>query len=439
MGIIEAAAPFLAAFRAGQGQKAEPTWLDTHRSAAMDRFAETGYPTRKQETWRFTDLRPLTRQPILPAEGKMPTIDLEILAPFRLPGAAHRMVFVNGVFAPALSDLGTMPKGVWMGSTAEALTSRPELLEAAFDASETTGAQPLSSLNAAFFVDGVVLALEPDAELLLPLEIIHVGSAGDAAAAFHLRNAFILGANSRATVIETAIGSGSGWTNAVCSVSLGDGAGLRHIKLQKEAPSAIHTALVRASVAQAASYESFLLTLGAKMSREDIQVALSGDAACFTLNGAYLLRDDQEATIAPFVDHQALGCQTNEVLKGVMQDRAHGVFLGTVAVRPGADQTNANQLNRNLLLSPQASVDTKPELEILADDVKCSHGATIGSLDEAALFYLLARGIDVNTARQMLIEAFAADVIDSAELGETLTPHLHRHLKNWLDGLRTAA
>ncbi|HUN49455.1 MAG TPA: SufD family Fe-S cluster assembly protein, partial [Stellaceae bacterium] len=205
------------------------------------------------------------------------------------------------------------------------------------------------------------------------------------------------------------------------------------IKIQIDGREAIHTALTRANLAHSAIYANFTLTLGARLSRQDTQVAINDEQVCLYLDGAYLLRDDQEATTATFVDHAAPNGKTREIFKGVMDDRSHGVFLGKIAVRPGADKTDAHQLNRNLLLSRRASADTKPELEILADDVKCSHGATVGDLDETALFYLRSRGIPEPAARRMLIESFAVDAIESAVTEPGLRAHLRRHLDTWLE------
>ena len=420
-------APYLKAFQ-GRADGAEPSWLLAHRNAAMKRFSEVGFPTRKQEAWRFTDLRPLTAGPILPAGGGIGLEPVELASSF-LEGLTHRLVLVNGRFRADLSSLGELPAGVFLSSTAEALKSRPDLLQSAFDTSEENGAQPFASLNAAFFADGFVFAIEPGVVLEKPVEIIHFGEGGTS---HHLRNCIHAGAGARATLIETAAGTGAGWTNAVTTVVAEADAIIRHVKIQNEALEAIHLALTRGAVAKSARYETFLLTLGARLSRQDIHVALAGEAASVAINGAYLLRGEQEATIAPFADHQAPGCQTTEVLRSVIDDRAHGVFLGKMAVRPGADGTDAHQLNKNLLLSPKASADTKPELEIFADEVKCSHGATVGDLDENALFYLQARGIPSEAARAMLVEAFAASVIEGAELGEALTAHLIRYVKGWL-------
>src|SRR5271165_4870822 len=422
-------APYVTVFQT-RPEREEPSWLAGHRKAAMKRFAELGFPTRKQEAWRFTDLRPLTAGPILTADGGSGPLSSQ-LASSCLGSDTFRVVLANGRFAPELSNIGALPDGVYLSSTAEALKVRPELVQPALDASEETGAQSFASLNAALFADGFVLALEPGVTLDKPVEVVHFGYAPEARA-FHLRNVINAGAGSKATIVETAAGTGKGWTNSVTAVFVGKDATVTHVKVQNEAPEAIHLSLIRGEVAQSGHYDSFILTLGARLSRQDLHIASAGEAAQVSINGAYLLKGEQEATFAPFVDHQALGCQTSEVLKGVIQDSAHGVFLGKMAVRPGADGTDAHQLNQNLLLSATASVDTKPELEIFADEVKCSHGATVGDLDETALFYLQARGIHEADARGMLIEAFAASAIEASGLGENITSHLLLAVRRWL-------
>jgi len=429
----EDVAPFLDAFHAiGIGDN-EPSWLTTHRSTAMERFAELGVPGRDLEAWRFTDLRLLTANPIVPVAVASGAFDATALEPYKLPARAHRLVLVNGRFEPALSQIGELPPGAWIGSTAEALTTRPELVrQVGLDSVDTTGAQAFMSLNAGLFTDGFILALEPGVALETPVEILHFADASDANA-FHMRNAIVLGASATASVVETFAGSGSGWTNTVTKIQLAESARLRHVKIQVEAPEAFHISMLRASLAARAAYEVFTATLGARLSRQDMQIDLEGEGADLALHGTYLLRGDQEATLAPFVNHRVQNCHTSEVLKGVLDERAHGVFLGLITVSPGADGTEAHQLNRNLLLSPNARVDTKPELEIYADDVKCSHGATVGDLDEASLFYLLARGIEPATARHMLIEAFVGDLVETAGLEGALAEHARKHISTWFD------
>lgn len=352
------------------------------------------------------------------------------LAPWRLAGATHRIVLVNGAFAPGLSDIGALPPGAWLASTAQTLAERPDLVADALAESDAAGRQPFASLNAAFFADGLVLALEPGTVLDKPVEMIHLGGSA-APCSFHLRSVILLGAGSRASLVESYAGEGAYWTNAVTALRLEAGAALTHVRLQDEGREAIHFALARAALDRAARYDAFGLTLGGRLSRHDIQVRFDGaDAAC-RLDGAFLLRGEQEATVATFVDHAAPGGTTRELYKGVVDDRAHGVFLGRIAVRQDAQRSDAQQTSRNLLLSRRAAVDTKPELEILADDVKCSHGATVGDLDPAALFYLRARGIPEAEARQLLIEAFAVETLDRLEDG-ALRAHFAAHLTRWL-------
>lgn len=427
--VIEAAQR---AFQACAGVAQEPAWLARRRANAMQHFVNIGLPTRGAEAWRFTDLRPLLTGGGLPTPAPDASADPQQLAAHRLPGMAHRIVLLNGRVVPELSQIGTLPPGAWLGSLADAIEQRPDLAEAACEADEPLDEQPFASLNAAFCADGFVLALEPGVVLQHPVEVLYYTDA-PTARAYHMRSVVLAAPGSGATVIETYIGTGSGWTNAVTSVDVGADATLHHAKVQAESAQATHLALTRARLAQAARYDSFILVAGARLSRHDIQVAMTGEAANLVINGAYLLNGDQEATIAPVVDHQARDGQTSELLKGVLADHAHGVFLGTVMVREGADGTDARQLNRNLMMSPTARIDTKPELTIHADEVKCSHGATVGDLDEAALFYLQARGIDPLTARHMLIAAFAAEVFDVAALAPDLDAHARRYLDAWLD------
>ncbi|MGO8920987.1 MAG: Fe-S cluster assembly protein SufD [Stellaceae bacterium] len=418
--------PYIDAFQAGRHAGA-PDRLAAEREAALARFGALGFPTRRQEAWRFTNLRALERRSYPPSSGGG-GVPAAAAAALRLSGATYRLVLVNGRFDPALSDLAALPAGAWIASTARTLAERPSL--PLLDAGDTEGAQPFAALNAALFTDGVVIALEPGVVLDRPVEIIHLGGV-EAPASMHLRSRIMLAPGSRARVIESFAGTGPYWTNAVLGVELGAGAALDYVKLQDEGGEAIHLALTRLRLDAGARYDGFGLTLGGALSRHDMQVELAGEGARLGLNGAYLLRGDQEATIATVVDHAAPGCTTSELFKGVVGDRAHGVFQGSIGVRPEAQKTDAHQLNKNLLLSRRATVDSKPALEILADDVKCSHGATVGDLDENALFYLRARGIGESEARRMLIEAFAADALDTVA-DAAFRPHLAAHLQRWL-------
>jgi Fe-S cluster assembly protein SufD len=427
--------PYLAAFRRALPAAAGGGEIMERRERALARFAELGFPTRRVEAWRFTDLRPLQRTVFPPAVADKASppgpVDPASLDAYALGGVdTYRIVLLNGRFVPGLS-CSDMPPGAWIGPTAAALARHPDLLSR-IDEGEGGGADgAFAALNTAFFTNGFAVLVEDGVALDRPVEVIHLGRT-DAPQSFHTRHLVRLGAGSRATLVETYAGDGQYWTNTVSSIELGAGASLLHARIQDEGRDAIHIGAARVAIASNARYDSFALLLGAALSRYDVFASITGEHAYCGVNGAFLLRGSQDATFATLVDHAAPCGQTNEVVKGVVDDRAHGVFQGKIAVRQQAQKTDAHQLNRNLLLSTRAAVDTKPELEIYADDVKCSHGATVGDLDETHLFYLRARGIDEAAARRMLIEAFAADAIDLVE-DEAVRNGLRRRLDRWFD------
>jgi Fe-S cluster assembly protein SufD len=410
----------------------EPTWLSQARNSALQRFVALGLPNRRQEAWRFNNLRRLDSVLELSSVPQAPAPAACSVTPRLMSGQTHRIVLVGGVFAPELSHIGVLPPGVWLASLADTIRDRPDLAEAAFDPTDLQGGQCFASLNAALCFGGFVLALDPGVTLTTPVEILHLDTP-NSPAANHLRSAILASPGSLARVVETYSSAGASWTNSVTKIEIGGGATLAHTKIQAEGLTATHLGLVRVQLGDASRYESFLLMVGGRQARHDVQVAMSGVGAKFVLNGVYLLDGEQETTIAPFVDHQLPDGQTSELIKGVIAGHAHGVFLGSIHVREGADGTDARQLNRTLMMSPTARIDTKPELTIHADEVKCSHGATVGDLDEAALFYLLSRGIEPATARQMLIEAYAADVFDAAALVPEIDAHARLYLHDWLN------
>jgi Fe-S cluster assembly protein SufD len=422
-------APYLDAFRARRAAQ-EPPRLAASRAAALTRFAELGFPSRREEAWRFTDLRPLQRASYPPASEPGRAAP-EALAKLRLAGPSHRIVLVDGAVAPELSDLTGLPPGAWLAATATTIAERPDLVADALVEDERAR-QPFAALNEALFADGFVLALARGVVLERPVEVIHLSRA-PSPRSFHVRNAILLAPGSRAALIESFAGEGDYWTNAVTSIDLGEGSALAHVRVQDEGAESIHFSLARAALQRKARYDAWSLTIGARLSRHDIQVRFDGPEGACRLDGAYLLRREQEATTTTFVDHAVPGCTTRELFKGVVEDRAHGVFMGRILVRPDAQKSDAQQVNRNLLLSRRAAIDTKPELEILADDVKCSHGATVGDLDEEAMFYLRSRGIAEDDSRRMLIAAFAAETLDRID-DPSLRAHAASHLARWLGG-----
>jgi Fe-S cluster assembly protein SufD len=429
------ARPYLEAFGHGAfGQRGrEPDWLAEYRKRSLARFAELGFPSRRSEAWRYLDLRALEQTPMLPAGALRVVAGAAThaqLAEMEFAGAAHRLVLVDGRFAPELSAIEGLPPGMWFGSMAAAIAERPDLVRSAIESPPLDAARPFAALNAAFFADGFVLDIRPGIILDRPVEIVHLAS-GETGGSLHTRSLVAVGTGSRVSAIETFAGYGSYWRNDLVELRLAAGAELKWVGLVEESPDALHLGEVLATLGPAARLASSVLLLGGRTVRREASVQCEGEATRCELNGAFLLSGRQQANVVTTIDHAAPGGETREVFKGVAAGRAHGAFQGRITVRPGAQKVDAHQLSRNLVLGPRAAIDTKPELEIYADDVKCSHGAAVGDLDEAALFYLLTRGIPREEARRMLIEAFvreAVELVGQLPLREHLLSRLARRL-----------
>jgi Fe-S cluster assembly protein SufD len=412
------------------GRAGEPDWLVRHRRQALRHFAEQGFPSRRGEAWRYLDLRPLAEAPLLPARPAHiahSEAATALLTEFGFPVPAARLVLLDGVFAPALSHAERLPAGVFFRSTAAAVGDRPGLVEAALDAFAADRDHAFAALNAAHFSDGFVLETDAGVELGEPIEIVHL-ALGREPASLHTRSLVRLGAQSRVRLIESFAGAGHYWRNDAVAADLGVGAAFERAVLVEEAVDAVHLAALSATLGPQARFDSTLLLLGGGRMRQELWVRCAGEGTRCGLYGAFLAGDRQEANILTDVDHQTVRGETREVFRGVAAGRGHGAFQGRITVAPGAQKTDAHMLSRNLLLGARAAIDTKPELEIFADDVKCSHGAAVGDLDEAALFYLLARGIPREDARRMLIEAFVREAVDTVEPA-TLREHLRGRLE----------
>jgi Fe-S cluster assembly protein SufD len=414
---------------AALGHTGEPDWLARYRRRSLARFAEQGFPSRRGEAWRYLDLRPLEQSPLPPATaaGAISPTRLDVLG---LDGPAYRLVLVDGRFAPELSAIAGLPAGVWFGSSVTAIDLRPELVREALEVPAPDGDRSFSALNGAFFSDGFVLDVAPGVILDRPIEIVHLAS-GKVPGSLHTRSLVALGAESRVRLVESFAGNGRYWRNDVINLRLGAAADLNRVTLVEEAADALHFSDVGAVLGPASRLDGFALLLGGRTMRYEVTVRSAGEGAHCGLYGAFLLADRQEANIVTMVEHLAERGETREIFKGVATGRAHGAFQGRITVRPGAQKVDAHMLSRNLLLGAGAAIDTKPELEIFADDVKCSHGAAVGDLDEAALFYLLARGIPGDEARRMLVEAFlreAVEIVEPAAVREHLLSRLARRL-----------
>jgi Fe-S cluster assembly protein SufD len=419
------ARPYLEAFGRDR-HKNDPDWLAGYRNRSLARFAEQGFPSRRSEAWRYLDLRSLEQRPMLPAGRETAAVTSAVraqLAEIGLAEPAYRLVLVNGSFAPELSRLDQLPSGVWLGPMAAAITERSELVRTGLETQSPD--RSFASLNAAFFADGFVLDVAPGVALERPVEIVHLSDGNGGS--LHTRSLVVAGRDSRATLVEIYAGVGEYWRNDVVELRLGAASELARITLVEEGAEALHFGETLAALGADSRLSSFVLLLGGRTVRHEATVRSEGERSRCDLNGAFLLSGRQQANILTTVDHVAAGGETREIFKGVAAGRAHGAFQGRITVRPGAQKVDAHQLSRNLVLGPRAAIDTKPELEIYADDVKCSHGAAVGDLDEAALFYLRARGIPRDDARRMLIEAFARETVELVEQ-TPLREHLHARL-----------
>jgi Fe-S cluster assembly protein SufD len=395
---------------------AEPSWLAARRQQSMTRFAELGFPSRRSESWRYLDLQPLQQRPLLPARspGRSDAAALrQHVTSLSLVGEAPRLVLVDGRFTPELSNI-SVPDGVWFGSMARAMRDRADLVQAAVEDATADAAHPFAALNTAFFSDGFVLDIGPGLSLGQTVEIIHLGS-GATSGSFHTRSLIALGAGARARIVETYVGEGRYWRNDVVAVQIGERAELSRAVLVEEAAEAVHLAQVDVTLGAGAYFDGFALLLNGRRVRHEAGVRFVGEGARCRLDGAYIVAGTDETNIVTSVDHQVPGGTTRELVKGVAADRGHGAFQGRIVVREHAQKTDAQQTSRNLMIGRRAVIDTKPELEIYADDVKCAHGATVGDLDEAALFYLRARGIPDDEARRILVEGFLREAVEGVE------------------------
>ncbi len=384
------------------------------RRRAMRAFQDEGFPTTSLELWRYTNVQSIARTDygLTAAPSSLSQEALDAISPPTIAADAHRLVFVDGHFAPELSSHS---RTAWFSPLSAAIAAGEELdLGRCVDPE----GHPFAALNTAFFVDGAWIHLAADEKVAAPIHLIHVTTAGAKPRAVHARHLIQLAAGARATLVETYLGQGSGETlsTAVIEVQLEREAELQHVKLQLEEENAAHIAQGAARLAQGARFDSHLFSLGARLARNAFDVVLLGEQASCRLAGLYVCDGSRHADCQTYVDHAVPHGTSEQHYRGVLDGQSHGVFNGRVLVREDAQKTDAQQQNANLLLSRDASVDTKPQLEIYADDVKCSHGATIGQLDPQAIFYLRSRGIGEHAARGMLTRAFADEILDEIEL-----------------------
>jgi len=394
----------------------EPEWLSAARRVELARFSKLGLPSVKEEDWRFTNLKPLAELSLQPASGPV-TEDIEAGVLTQLPLAnvhGSKLVFINGHFSPEVSSIAPQAEGVRIVSLAVALIRRPELVEKYLLRSLRVHDTSFASLNAALFLDGAFVYVPEGTSVSEPVHVIHIFAGDGAERASHPRNLIVAERGSRLTIIESYAGSipEKYFTNAVTELVAGDEAGVEYLKFQDETRDCFHLATVAVSLGRSSKVRLHSMAFGSKLSRTNFHTTLAGEGAECLLNGLYLVDGEQLADHYMIVDHAVPHGTSHEYFNGILAEKARGVFHGRIIVEPDAQKTDAKQTNKNLLLSDDATIDTKPQLEIYADDVKCTHGATVGQLSDEAVFYLRSRGIPREKARQILIHAFAGEIID---------------------------
>ena len=403
---------------ARNGASGAPEWLRELRRGAIARFAELGFPTTKQEEWRFTSVAPIAEQRFMLApvpRSLLPTpSDVERLC----VGVGPRVVFVDGRHAPSLSTPADLAGGVRAASLAAALRTNAgsELARAHLTRHARWRESAFAALNTAFLADGAFVHIPANTTLEWPLEVVFLstGRAGsDGPIVSHPRSLIVVERGARAAVVETyaALSDGVYWNNAVTEVVVGEGASAELYRVQQEGPHSFQVGTTHSRQERDSYLGLHVVTLGAALARHDINALLDGPGAELILNGLYLLGGAQHADHHTVIDHAQPHCASHEFFNGVLAERAHGVFNGRIIVRPGAQRTDSKQTNNNLLLSTEARADSQPQLEIYADDVKCTHGSTVGPIDQMQLYYLRSRGLSPEAARSILTYGFGAEIL----------------------------
>jgi Fe-S cluster assembly protein SufD len=392
-----------------------PLWLRAIRKSGIAHFADTGFPTTQNEEWKYTNLE-ILRGGRFKTALHDPDLEPEAAGLALVPWfnvVPRRIVFVNGHCVTKLSNCPETGGGLKISSLRSAVLDNACALEHHLARYARPSDHPFVALNTAFFQDGAFIQVGKNVDAQSPVHLIFIATRPDSSTAFHARNLIVAEPGSRLAVVETYISLGSDpyFTNSVTEIVVGEDARVEHLKIQKESPGACHIATIQAHQAANSNFISHSIALGSRLARNDIRTLFNGAGAECLMNGLYIASDHQVTDHHTVIDHAQPNGTSHEHYQGIMSGWARGVFNGKIFVRKDAQKTDAKQTNRNLLLSENAVIDTKPQLEIFADDVKCTHGATVGQLSQEALFYLRARGIGLEEARRMLILAFAAQVL----------------------------
>ncbi|MFY9826325.1 MAG: Fe-S cluster assembly protein SufD [Thermoanaerobaculia bacterium] len=415
-----ALAPYLADFERHDRELherpgAEPAFVHALRRAGLERFAALGFPTTRQEEWRLTNVAPIAQGSFHRSQGDPNAIAPEQIAPYDFPAAA-RLVFVDGRFSSRLSATTALPAGTVATSLAAALASTPGLVEPWLGQLASFEQQPFVALNTAFLGDGAFVHVPRGATSGL-IHVLFLSSSEDGRATVsYPRNLFVAGENSQLTVVETYAGTGAYFNCPVTELVAGANSVVDHYKVQRESREAFHVATFQVQGERSSVPRSHSISLGGGLVRNDVNAVLAGEGIDCILNGLYLVDGRQHVDNHMRVEHAKPHCSSHELYKGVLDGKGRAVFNGLIHVHPGAQKTDAKQSNRNLLVSREAVANSNPQLEIYADDVKCTHGSTVGQLDEDAVFYLRSRGIGEEAARSLLTWAFASDIVERIQV-----------------------
>lgn len=414
-----------------QRKQADPPWLSRIRKEAFLRFSELGFPTTRQEEWKYTNVRPLGQKPFRTAPDAGTVSESELHTVFLGDLACPRLVFVDGRFCAPLSSL-EFPPGIRVESLASLLDSEPGWLETHLARLTDFREEPFNALNTAFLNDGAVVRVERGEVIEEPVLLLFISSGQDGVVS-HPRTLVVAEETSQATVVEAygRLAEGGYFVNPVTELVAADGAVVEHLRVQADSHLAYHVGSLQISVNRNANCRSHNIQLGSLLSRLNLTASLDGEGADCGLNGLYLLKGRQHVDNHTRVEHAVPHGSSRELYKGIVDESAEAVFHGRIIVDPGAQKTDSKQTNNNLLLSDEALVHTTPQLEIYADDVKCTHGATIGQLDSDALFYLRSRGIGEEAARSLLIYAFASEMLGRIGV-QPVADRLRRYVSEWL-------
>jgi len=426
-------------FTSNGGAHAQP-WLADLRQRAAARLAETGFPTLKEEAWRFTNVSPLLETEFTPAKAGS-RHSMAALAGLTIAGeAGRRLVFVNGLFEPTLSSVRELPSNVRFENLLAAYKASPDVLRRHLGQHARFDDNGFTALSTAFVNDGAFLHIPRGVELKDPLEIVYLSTASGSASVSHPRTLVVVDDGGSGVVVERYAGLDGGqyFTNTVTELVLADGARLDHCRVQQEGAGAYHVAATQSVQGRDSVLESCSVALGSALARHDIGAIMNGPGGNLILNGLTLAVGHQHVDHHTTIDHAQPHCESHELFNGIFDDHSRGVFTGRIIVRPGAQRTDSKQTNNNLLLSRDARADSQPQLEIYADDVKCTHGATLGPVDDAAMFYLRSRGLDALEARNLLTYGFAADVVSRIK-SDAMRSHLYPLLLERLCRQRTGA